>query len=362
MDFIINLPLSRGCDALLVIVDRLTKMKHLAPCKSTCNAEDVAHLYLHHVWKLHGLPVSVVSDRGAQFAGKFWQHLTRILQITTLLSTAYHPETDGQTERANAVVEQYLRAYVGYLQDDWVDWLPLAEFATNTVVSESTRTSPFLSNYGFHPRVGFEPFTPSQAPAPRDAEDFADKMHLIFDFVQAEVRSAQASHEASANRHRQPARRYEPGQLVWLDSRNIRTLRPRKKLDWKNLGPFAVKRVVTAYAYELDLPPSIRIHPVFHVNLLRPAATSPVPGQRNPPPSPVEVDGLEEWHVEDILDSRWERRGRGGPRLKYTVKWIGYDEPTEEPAAYLHHAQEIVANFHRRYPHKPGPRLAGARP
>ena len=79
------------------------------------------------------------------------------------------------------------------------------------------------------------------------------------------------------------------------------------------------------YAYELDLPPSIRIHPVFHVNLLRPAASNPVPGQHNPPPPPVEVDGLEEWHVEEILNSRWERRGRGGPRFKYTVKWVGYD-------------------------------------
>ena len=109
-------------------------------------------------------------------------------------------------------------------------------------------------------------------------------MHLIFDFVQAEVLSAQASHEATANRRRHPARRYEPGQLVWLDSRNIHTLRPRKKLDWKNLGPFTVKRVVSAYAYELVLPPTIRIHPVFHVNLLRPAASNPVPGQHNPHP------------------------------------------------------------------------------
>ncbi|KAG0155927.1 hypothetical protein PDIDSM_3100 [Penicillium digitatum] len=103
----------------------------------------------------------------------------------------------------------------------------------------------------------------------------------------------------------------------------------------------------------------MKIHPVFNVSLLQPAATNPVNGQVTEPAPPVEVEGLEEWEVEDILDSRWERRGRGGPRLKYTVKWIGYDEPTEEPAEYLDHAREIVRNFHRRYPHKP--RLDGAR-
>ncbi|KAG0154825.1 hypothetical protein PDIDSM_395 [Penicillium digitatum] len=224
MDFITHLPLSYGYDAILVVVDRLTKMKHFIYCKGTCNAEEVARLYTRHVWKLHGLPNTVVSDRGPQFVAQFWKHLTKCLRITNLLSTAYHPETDGQTERANAVLEQYLRAYVSYLQDDWSEWLPLAEFTSNSHYSESTRVSPFYANYGFHP---------------------------------------------------------------------------------------------------------------------------------------ASVEGLEEWEVEDILDSRWERRGRGGPRLKYTVKWIGYDEPTEEPAEYLDHAREIIRNFHRRYPHKP--RLDGAR-
>ena len=100
----------------------------------------------------------------------------------------------------------------------------------------------------------------------------------------------------------------------------------------------------------------MRVHNVFHVSLLRPAADNPLPGQRQPPPPPVEVEGTEEWEVQDILDSRWDRRGRGGqPRLRYTVKWTSYDDPTEVPAAYLDNAQEIVNNFYRRYPYKPGP-------
>jgi hypothetical protein len=100
----------------------------------------------------------------------------------------------------------------------------------------------------------------------------------------------------------------------------------------------------------------MKIHSVFHTNLLRPAANNPLLGQNLEPPPPVEAEGIEEWEVEDIVDSRWDRRGRGGrPRLKYTVKWTGYADPTEVPAAYVENAAEIVANFHRRYPDKPGP-------
>ncbi|KAG0161666.1 hypothetical protein PDIDSM_5299, partial [Penicillium digitatum] len=240
-----------------------------------------------HVWKLHGLPNTVVSDRGPQFVAQFWKHLTKRLRITNLLSTAYHPETDGQTERANAVLEQYLRAYVSYLQDDWSEWLPLAEFTANSHYPESTRVSPFYANYGFHPRIGFEPSQPASHPATRDAEKFATRMQELTEYVRAEILSAQARYEEQTNRHRAP-RRYRPGQLVWLNARNIRTLRPQKKLDWKNLGPFKVLEAISAHAYKLELPASMKIHPVFNVSLLQPAATNPVNGQVTEPAPPVE--------------------------------------------------------------------------
>lgn len=366
MDFITHLPKSNGRDAVLVVVDRLTKMRHFLPCRGTCNAEDTARLFVRHVWKLHGLPKTIVSDRGTQFVSEFWRHLTSRLKTDCLLSTAHHPETDGQTERMNASLEQYLRAYVAYLQDDWYDWLPLAEFAANSQTSESTGSSPFLLNYGFHPRMGFEPLdlsTPSTLALPaRDAEEFVSRMEEVLSTARSELVAAQARYENQANRHRRPARRFRVGQHVWLNARTIRTARPQKKLDWKNLGPFRISEVVSPYAYRLELPSSLRIHPVFYVDRLRPADTEPLPGQRVAPPPHVEVEGQKEYEVEEIVDSFWERRGRGSGVLKYVVKWTGYDEPTAEPARYMTNCRQLVENFHRRYPEKPRPRSYGVRP
>ena len=190
----------------------------------------------------------------------------------------------------------------------------------------------------------------------RDAEAFANHITRITEHLKSEIAAAQARYSDTADRHRRPARLYREGDLVWLNARNIKTLRPAKKLDWKSLGPFTVRKQISPHAYRLDLPATFLIHDVFHVDLLRPAADDPQPGQRNPPPPPIEVDGEQEWVVEEVVDSRWDRRGRNGtPQLKYTVRWAGYTEPTEEPARWLKNAADAVRIFHQRYPEKPGP-------
>ena len=152
MDFVIGLPWSQGSDAIWVVIDRLTKARHFVPCRTSIDAAGLADLFIEHAFRLHGLPNSIVSDRGPQFAAAFWQRLCGRLGIDNRQSTAFHPETDGQTERANAVMEQYLRAHVSYLQDDWSAWLPLAEFAANNQASETTGVSPFFGMYGQDPR------------------------------------------------------------------------------------------------------------------------------------------------------------------------------------------------------------------
>lgn len=187
------------------------------------------------------------------------------------MTVAHHPEADGQTERMNAALEQYLRAYVPCMQDNWVDWLPLAEFA-NSIFSETTGMSPFFANYGFHPQLEIETAEPAQVCAARQAAVFGDHMSAIQEHLKEQNFLAQARYEELANRTRTTAPRFSVGQNVKLSSQNPKTLRPRKKLDWKNVGPFHVSKKLGSYTYLLNLPASLPIRPVFNIDQLYLAA------------------------------------------------------------------------------------------
>ena len=315
MDYVVGLPMSRGNNAVLVVMCRLTKMRHFIPCvadEEGTSAEETATMLLRHVWKYHWLCSTAVSDRGPQFVSEVWKYLCRLLQIEASLSTAFHPETDGQTENANKDMERYLRSFVNYLQDDWVNWLPMAEFSANNAESSAINTSPFFANYGFHPRMSFdfEPAMPAHAAQPRElvqrekAANMANKMKEIREFLREEMALAQAEMEEQANRHRTPAPRYEVGDKVWLSTANIRTQRPSKKLDHKQIGPYEILRKLGPTSYGLKVPKGMRIHPVFHSSLLRLDPNDPLPNQVIPPPPPVEIEGEQEWEVQEILDSR----------------------------------------------------------
>ena len=140
----------------MIVADRLGKLRHLIPCRDTVDAKATALLYLRHVWKYHGLPKRIVSDMGTEFTADFWQALSYHLEIENHYSIAYHPQTYGQSERFNAVMEQYLRAYVNYQQDNWVTYLPIDKFAANIQFSETIQATPFMANYGFHPGFTIE--------------------------------------------------------------------------------------------------------------------------------------------------------------------------------------------------------------
>jgi hypothetical protein len=138
------------------------------------------------------------------------------------------------------------------------------------------------------------------------------------------------------------------GDFVWVNLAHYKTLRPAKKLDWKNAGPFRIEKVVSPYAYRLTLPPSMKNHPVFHTSQIRPAADpdTALPGQQQPEPPPIEVDGEDEFLVERIEDARLHYR-----RLQFLVKWVGYSEPTWEPAEHVESATALD-DFEARYPNK----------
>lgn len=354
VDFVTELPESEGFTNVMVVVDRLSKYRYLIPCKGM-EAPDVARMFLRHVWCNHGLPRSIISDRGPQFVSAFHDELCKQLGVDPRFSTGFHPETDGQTEIANALMEQVLRAYTNYQQDDWVTWLPTAQFEANNTVSETTGMSPMMACYGQNPRMSFEP--PSGLDRPRyqalqalEANHMVEKMKDVTDFIREEMVWAQANHQLHANRKRNAAPAYEVGDEVWLDARNIRTQRPSRKLDWKNLGPYPVVKKVSSHAYRLELPASMKIHPVFHVSLLRPAAPTEdyLPGQRIEPPEPVVIDNEEEYFVDRIEDVRFNRRRKA---YEYLVKWTGYDDLSWEPAESLQD-NEATALFHELYPDK----------
>ena len=153
MDFIVGLPKSEGYMKIWVIVDRFSKMAHFIPLRTEEHIKELALTFVKEIWRLHGLPESITSDRDARFTSKFWTSLMQLLQVKLNLSTAFQPETDGQTEWVNQTLEQYLRSYCSYQQDDWVSLLPFAEHAYNTSISESAKASPFEINYGFSPQT-----------------------------------------------------------------------------------------------------------------------------------------------------------------------------------------------------------------
>ena len=188
MDFVVGLPESDGFDAIWVVVDRLSKQRHFVPCTSTITAEGLAQLFLDHVFKLHGLPDTVISDCGPQFASHFWTYLCYCLGIQPRLSTAFHPQTDGQTERINASMEEYLRGYVNYLQDDWAKMLAIAEFAGNNQVSAATGASPFYATAGRDPRTSYELDIRVDNPEEARALEVAARMADIHDFLRAHMR------------------------------------------------------------------------------------------------------------------------------------------------------------------------------
>jgi hypothetical protein len=348
LDLITGLPESQGYNSILVVIDRLSKLLHAIPTNDTLSSEGLARLFRDYVWKHHGLPEQVISDRGPQFVSGFLKELYNVLGIQMAASTAYHPQTDGQTERANQEIEQYLRLFVNHRQDDWAEWLPLAEFAHNNRVQASTRQTPFMLNTGRHPRLGVEPLRESRNEA---VDSFVSRLHASKKEAEAALHRAAEDMARYYDQHRQEAHVYKEGDKVWLEGKDIQTDRPSKKLDDKRYGPFSVIKVIPPSAYKLALPASMRIHPVFNTVKLRPYIEDPIPGRPQAPRPPPTVQGDHpEYTVEYIKNSKVSRR-----KIYFLVKWAGYpqEESTWEPLKNLQNAKESIQDFYKRHPNAP---------
>ncbi len=292
MDSIVGLPQSEGHDAFLVVVDRLTKERHYIPCTATdesTSAEYTAEMRVNEVFRVHGLPASIVSDRGPvpQFVATVWKSFCKRLGVTAKLCTVFHPQTDGQTERSNQDPERHLRIYCNYMQDDRAKWISKAEFADNDGVSSSTGVTLFYATKGFLPCTSFSNDSTSyentrkRVDAAR-AENIAGNMQKVLEYIRGNMDRSQRAMVAQKNQQRLDVK-FKEGDWVFLSSKNFTSTHPCKKLDDKKHGPFKIKALVGS-SYRLDLPKAMRIHDVLHAKLLSLATTDPLLGQKNSPP------------------------------------------------------------------------------
>jgi len=344
-DFITKLPLAQGYDSILVVVDRLTKMVHFIPTTEKTSAEGLARLFRDNVWKLHGLLESIISDRGPQFAAGLMRELNEILGIKSKLSTVFYPQTDGQTERVNQELEQYLRMFIDHRQEQWPEWLGTAEFAYNNKAHSSTRTSPFKVNYGQDPRMGFEGRKKRKYAG---AEKFIKKMKKIQEEAKAALGKVQADMKKYTNKKRLDVEEYKVGDLVMLSTKDLKyqmIRRRMEKLTERFIGSYKIKKIISSNAVELELLSTIKIHPVVNVSRIR-RYVGQVEGQKKEQPAPVIIEGEEEWEIEKILN---KRRVKG--KDKYLVRWKGFtmESDTWEGRENLENAKEAIEEFKKEY-------------
>ena len=223
MDFIEQLPASSGYTAILVIVDRLTKQSIFIPTHDTITSAQLAQLFVLHVFSKHGVPSHVTSDRGSEFVSHFFRSLGKALDMKLHFTSGYHPEGDGQTERTNQTLEQYLRVYCNSQQDNWADLLPLAEFAYNNAPSATTGISPFFANKGYHPNISVYP---ERDLTSTRAREFAVDLDELHQELRKQISAAQRRYQLPADAKRSPAPDFKVGDKVYLNAEFLRTTRP----------------------------------------------------------------------------------------------------------------------------------------
>ena len=322
MDFIMDLPKSSsGYNAILVFVDKLSKFVHLVPTNKECTAEDCSRLFIKNVWQYHGLPKVFISDRDPRFTSVFWKTFCATLNIKPQFSTAFHPQTDGQTERTNRVIEEVLRHFVNGKHSNWEDLLPIVAFAINNAKSASTGETPFFLNFGTHPHNEITAALP---------EVTLPSLDVVFHDLENTLKEVKELHKSAQDRQKtyadtkRRAHSFKEGDFVLLATKNLRFREGVKKLHPKYIGPFEIIRMVGLNAAELQLPDNYsRLHKVFHVSLLQPyqdgGSFKPLP----PPPS-VDDDGAPWYKVEKILGHRTKHSGKRSLN-EYLIKWRGYD-------------------------------------
>ena len=265
VDLITKLPMSKGYDSILVVCDRFSKMLYFVATTEKITVEGLTRLFRDNVWKLHGLLESVISDRGPQFVVGLMRELNKMLGIETKLSTAYYPQTDRQMERTNQELEQYLRMYVNHKQNNWSEWLAIAEFTFNNKVHTATKSSLFKVNYGREPKMGFDIRKKGKNVK---TEEFVKEMKDRHEEAKATLVKSQEKMKKQVDRNRKEAKEYKVGDKMLISTKDFPMeliKRATKKLTEKYIGPYVVKKIISENVVELELLVSLRIHPLVNV-------------------------------------------------------------------------------------------------
>ena len=339
MDLITDLPPVNGYDSILVVVDRgLSKGVILCPCSKTLAWDGVATLLRDNLFKRFGLPDEILSDRDPRFAAHAFKELLKLLNITSRLTTAYHPQSDGATERVNQEIEAYLSIYCAAHPEDWPESISTLEFTHNNRRHADRLHTPFELILGDNPISIPVTFQHTKFPV------IEDKLKRMI----SDQEEALAAHELAmtkiANRRTSDFVPFKQGQKVWLDTRHVKTSY-HSKMSPKREGPFEIEEVLGPVTYRLQLPKTWKIHNVFHAILLRPYMENEVYGNNYPRPPPDLLEGEEVYEVESIVKHR--RRGRG---YQYYVKWKGYPitDATWEPESSFSEDGDILEQYKNR--------------
>lgn len=321
MDFVEGLPPSRRYNCILVVVDKLSKYAHFIPLRHPYTATTVAESFLDHIYKLHGLPLSLISDRDPIFTSQFWQSIFRATGTQLQMSTANHPETDGRTERVNQSLECYLRCFISAHPHHWSKWLSLCEFWYNTNWHSSLGKSPFEVIYGRQPR--YFGITATDKIASSDINAWLEERSLVTASVRQHLLRMQQRMKHQADKHRSE-RVFSIGDEVFLKLQpylqNSVARRTNHKLAFKFIGPFKVVERIGEVAYKLDLPLASRVHPVFHVSQLKPCVG---PGQQVISQLPA-ADSVFQVPIR-VLHHRLQQQGHRQVK-QVLVQWSGCSE------------------------------------
>jgi transposase InsO family protein len=303
-------------------------------------SEEVARLFRDHAFPYTGIPKRIISDRDTRFTSQFFKELCAQLEIKQNMSSAYHPQTDGQSERTNQMVETILQIFCNHQQDNWADWLKVAQYMINSRPSSTTKKPLYKLWMGFIPRT-HQPTRVGNVPAIEER-----KSQLLEARKSAQEAISKVQSLWTKDPHFQ---QYCMDQKVWLEGTHLRTTHPTTKLRAKRFGPFKVTEVLSAVTYRLDLPPAWRIHNAFHAAILHPYKETELhrPNFMETPPDLVE--GHEEWEVNSVLASRHMGQKK---TLQYLVRWKGFSEAHDswEPKRNLGNASLKVKEFHDKNP------------